>query len=107
VKKAAISPPAEESSFIGEIFGSTTTQFGLAGILHCWQRCSAGAGIASARPNRAVSLGTPARACRPPQFGATGGQSVDTGTSTFNSSFTPAASQLDSNEVDPVAEADV
>jgi pilus assembly protein FimV len=32
---------------------------------------------------------------------------VDTGTSTFNSSFIPAASQLDSNEVDPVAEADV
>ena len=41
-------------------------------------------------------------------FGAAGGQSVDTGaTSTFNSSFIPAASQLDSNEVDPVAEADV
>lgn len=41
-------------------------------------------------------------------FGATGGQSVDTSaTSTFNSSFIPAASQLDSNEVDPVAEADV
>lgn len=41
-------------------------------------------------------------------FGSTGGQSVDTAaTSTFNSSFIPAASQLDSNEVDPVAEADV
>ena len=41
-------------------------------------------------------------------FGAAGGQSVDTGaTSSFNSSFIPAASQLDSNEVDPVAEADV
>jgi pilus assembly protein FimV len=41
-------------------------------------------------------------------LGATGGQSVDTGsTSTFNSSFIPAASQLDPNEVDPVAEADV
>jgi len=41
-------------------------------------------------------------------FGSAGGQSVDTGaTSTFNSSFIPAASQLDSNEVDPVAEADV
>ncbi len=41
-------------------------------------------------------------------FGATGGQSVDTrSTSSFNSSFIPAASQLDSNEVDPVAEADV
>lgn len=40
-------------------------------------------------------------------FGSTGGQSVDTSNSVFNSSFTPAASQLDTNEVDPVAEADV
>jgi pilus assembly protein FimV len=40
-------------------------------------------------------------------FGTTGGQSVDTSNSVFNSSFAPAASNLDSNEVDPVAEADV
>lgn len=40
-------------------------------------------------------------------FGSTGGQSVDTNNSVFNSSFTPSASQLDTNEVDPVAEADV
>ncbi|MDO9216872.1 MAG: FimV/HubP family polar landmark protein, partial [Lacisediminimonas sp.] len=40
-------------------------------------------------------------------FGATGGQSVDTNNSVFNSSFSPSASQLDTNEVDPVAEADV
>ncbi|WP_206668729.1 FimV family protein [Lacisediminimonas profundi] len=40
-------------------------------------------------------------------FGTTGGQSVDTNNSVFNSSFTPSASQLDTNEVDPVAEADV
>ena len=40
-------------------------------------------------------------------FGATGGKSVDTNDSTFNSSFTPSASQIDSNEVDPIAEADV
>lgn len=40
-------------------------------------------------------------------FGSTGGQSVDTNNSVFNSSFTPSVSQLDSNEVDPVAEADV
>ncbi|MGZ8293129.1 MAG: FimV/HubP family polar landmark protein [Telluria sp.] len=37
----------------------------------------------------------------------TGGQSVDTNNSVFNSSFAPSASQLDTNEVDPVAEADV
>lgn len=40
-------------------------------------------------------------------FGSTGGQSVDTNNSIFNSSFAPSVSQLDSNEVDPVAEADV
>lgn len=40
-------------------------------------------------------------------FGATGGQSVDTNNSVFNSSFAPSVSNLDSNEVDPVAEADV
>jgi len=40
-------------------------------------------------------------------FGSTGGQSVDTNNSVFNSNFTPSASQLDTNEVDPVAEADV
>lgn len=36
-----------------------------------------------------------------------GGQSVDTSNSVFNSNFAPSASQLDTNEVDPVAEADV
>src|SRR5690606_5379812 len=40
-------------------------------------------------------------------FGSTGGQTVDTSNSMFNSSFSPSASQLDTNEVDPVAEADV
>ena len=40
-------------------------------------------------------------------FGSTGGQSVDTNNSVFNSSFAPSASHLDTNEVDPVAEADV
>lgn len=40
-------------------------------------------------------------------FGSTGGQSINTNNSIFNSSFTPSASQLDANEVDPVAEADV
>jgi pilus assembly protein FimV len=40
-------------------------------------------------------------------FDEAGGQSVDTNNSVFNSSFSPSASQLDTNEVDPVAEADV
>jgi pilus assembly protein FimV len=40
-------------------------------------------------------------------FGTTGGQSVDTSNSSFNSNFVPLSGQLDTNEVDPVAEADV
>jgi pilus assembly protein FimV len=44
---------------------------------------------------------------QPPMFAETGGASVDTNNSVFNSSFAPSASQLDTNEVDPVAEADV
>ena len=40
-------------------------------------------------------------------FAETGGQSVDTSNSVFNSNFAPSASQMDTNEVDPVAEADV
>lgn len=42
-----------------------------------------------------------------PMFAETGGASVDTNNSVFNSNFAPSASQLDTNEVDPVAEADV
>lgn len=40
-------------------------------------------------------------------FGANGGLNIDTSNSVFNSNFTPSASQLDTNEVDPIAEADV
>ena len=59
-----------------------------------------------AAPNPPTILGS---AAQPGQsmFAETGGQSVDTHDSVFNSSFAPSASQLDTNEVDPVAEADV
>ena len=40
-------------------------------------------------------------------FGSGSGQSVDTNNSVFNTNFSPSATQLDANEVDPVAEADV
>jgi pilus assembly protein FimV len=40
-------------------------------------------------------------------FISEGGPNVDNGNSVFNSNFAPSASQLDTNEVDPVAEADV
>lgn len=51
-------------------------------------------------------LGVPGQAAHS-LFAEAGGQSVDTSNSVFNSSFAPSASQLDTNEVDPVAEADV
>jgi pilus assembly protein FimV len=110
VKKAAPPPPppADEPSFIGELLGNTTTQLGLAGIIALlaglfgwsWYRKRKSEGSDKFKD---TGEGLQANSL----FGATGGQSVDTGTSTFNSSFIPAASQLDSNEVDPVAEADV
>ncbi len=52
-------------------------------------------------------LGDTAIAPQQPLIAEAGGQSIDTNNSVFNSNFAPSASQLDTNEVDPVAEADV
>ncbi|NYE58895.1 pilus assembly protein FimV [Duganella sp. 1224] len=52
-------------------------------------------------------LGEPAAPAPQPLIDEAGGQSIDTNNSVFNSNFAPSASQLDTNEVDPVAEADV
>lgn len=110
VKKSAPppAPPREEPGFFSDLLSNTTTLLGLIGIVAL---LAALFGWSWYRKRRAESTdrfkdtgeGSQANSL----FGATGGQSVDTGTSTFNSSFIPAASQLDSNEVDPVAEADV
>ena len=110
VKKSAPppAPPREEPGFFADLLSNTTTLLGLIGIVAL---LAALFGWSWYRKRRVESTdrfkdsgeGTQANS----MFGATGGQSVDTGTSTFNSSFIPAASQLDSNEVDPVAEADV
>ncbi len=110
MKKAAPPPPppVEEPNFISDLLGNTTTQLGLAGIIALLAGLF---GWSWYRKRKAESSGkfkdTGEGLQANSLFGATGGQSVDTGTSTFNSSFIPAASQLDSNEVDPVAEADV
>lgn len=40
-------------------------------------------------------------------FGMAGGRNIDTSNSVFHSNFVPSVSQLDTNEVDAVAEADV
>jgi len=57
-------------------------------------------------PTEPSVLGAPGTSAQS-LFAESGGQSVDTNNSVFNSSFAPSASQLDTNEVDPVAEADV
>ncbi|UMR30597.1 LysM peptidoglycan-binding domain-containing protein [Massilia sp. MB5] len=57
-------------------------------------------------PEESSVLGDPG-VTAPAMFAEAGGQSVDTSNSVFNSNFAPSASQLDTNEVDPVAEADV
>ena len=65
--------------------------------------------VARRRKSAAAGPGIPGESGMPAHtlFDESGGQSVDTGNSVFNSNFSPSASQLDTNEVDPVAEADV
>lgn len=58
-------------------------------------------------PEEPSILGENAAPAAQPLIADAGGQNVDTNNSVFNSNFAPSASQLDTNEVDPVAEADV
>jgi len=101
-------PPQEAPNAFVDMLGNTTTQLGLVGIVALLAGLFGWSAYRKRKTEgterfKETSEGLQANSL----FGATGGQSVDTGTSTFNSSFIPAASQLDSNEVDPVAEADV
>ncbi len=107
--KSAPPPAAPSSGFVEEMLGNPTTQIGLGALVvallglfgyNMYRRRR----VEKTEEFQATGTGLRANSL----FGSTGGQSVDTGaTSSFNSSFIPAASQLDSNEVDPVAEADV
>ncbi|WP_233556216.1 FimV/HubP family polar landmark protein [Noviherbaspirillum sedimenti] len=102
-------PPVEAPSFLDELLGNTVLLSSLAaGLL-----AGLGAlGIYGMRRKKNAaqyddSILADSSLKANSLFGSTGGQSVDTSNSVFNSSFTPAASQLDANEVDPIAEADV
>ncbi|WP_308700717.1 FimV/HubP family polar landmark protein [Pseudoduganella rivuli] len=80
---------------------------GVAGLAAMRRRRAAQEAPKTEAPKAEVSvLGDPGPQAQP-LIAETGGQSVDTNNSVFNSNFAPSASQLDTNEVDPVAEADV
>lgn len=96
-------PPVEEPSWFD------TTYLIAGGLLLA---IAGGIGIYASRRKKAAhqfedSILTGSSLKANSMFGSTGGQSVDTNNSVFNSNFAPSASQLDANEVDPVAEADV
>jgi len=106
--KPATPAPAPEPGLFGFIMDNLTMVGGAAVAL-----LLGGLLVAQRRKKKVVKtvaepsiLGVPSEPAHS-LFAETGGQSVDTNNSVFNSSFAPSASQLDTNEVDPVAEADV
>ena len=100
--------PVPEPSFVDELLNNPLVLPGLGALLVAL----GGLGIYNARRKKKSkgfddSIITDSNLKANSLFGSTGGQSVDTNNSVFNSSFSPSIGQLDSNEVDPVAEADV
>ncbi len=106
--KPVAPPPPPEPSLVDELLNNPLILPGLGALL----AALGGLGVYRMRRRKQNkpfedSLITDSSLKANSLFGSTGGQSVDTNNSVFNSSFSPSASQLDSNEVDPVAEADV
>lgn len=112
VKPAPAPAPAPEPGFL-ENLGSNPTALGGGALIVA---LLAALGISRSRAKKKKAALAAAEVARARQnstlkanslFGAPGAQNVDTSNSVFNSHFSPSASQLDTNEVDPVAEADV
>ena len=111
-KKAAPPPPPPEPSVVDEFLGNPLYLGAAGGVLAALggyaafavrrKRKEATTGIG----NSNIISGGDLKANS--VFGNTGGQSIDTGNSSFQSDFsTPGSSAAESDEVDPVAEADV
>ena len=102
-------PPRPEPSFLDELLDDPVKLGGIAAVLLLlvYVAIRSRAKKKSPPPAVAGSMVTENRESPNSLFGSSGGQSVDTNNSIFNSGFTPSASLLDANEVDPVAEADV
>lgn len=113
-KRTTTTPPPTpaEPSLVDSIMenlpligGALAALLGGAGLL-VMRRRKAAEQLALPKAENSNVLGDPGTTAHS-LFAETGGQSVDTSNSVFNSNFAPSASQLDTNEVDPVAEADV
>lgn len=107
-KPVVLAPPPPAPGFFEDLMGNAMFLPGAAALL----ALLAGLGIYSSRRRKQPkpfddSIITDSSLKSNSLFGSTGGQSVDTNNSVFNSNFVPSASQLDTNEVDPIAEADV
>ena len=108
----AATDPAEPAGFAARVAGALDTvradplpMLGAAGAL-------AAGGLLLLLRSRMLRRRSPAERIEPNAtaqalYGEAGGRNIDTSNSVFHSNFVPSVSQLESNEVDAVAEADV
>ena len=108
IKKFVPPPPPPPPSFLDEMLDNPIMLGGIGlGVLLIAYIVVRSRRKKPASPSVGGSMVSESRESPNSLFGSAGGQSVDTNNSIFNSGFTPSASLLDANEVDPVAEADV